>query len=180
MQMMHVRLDGQVSRVVFMGAELCVWDGGEDSTEEARTPAQGGFLIFPAGHPKKKKKKKVLVTAKQFNHCFDNSDTPTHSGANCRTWTFHQCDMFSGFIMIPPRKKLFFLHLLLLSTVYFWPIISGARQLSLEGEEKRETIYWLQKYATVPEKQIHYSHEESHRQCLPFTYGRNDNAGKHK
>lgn len=54
MQMMHVRLDGEASRVVFIGAELCVWDEGEDSTEEARTPAEGGFLFFPAGHQKKK------------------------------------------------------------------------------------------------------------------------------
>lgn len=74
MQMMHVRLDGEVSRVVFIGAELCVWDEGEDLTEEARRAAFSFSLLVI--------KKKVLVTAKQFNHCFDNSDTPTHSGAN--------------------------------------------------------------------------------------------------
>lgn len=108
---------GSQQGCVYRGRTVCLgWGrrldwGGENAS-------WGRLSLFPCWSSKKKK---VLVTAKQFNHCFDNSDTPTHSGADCRTWTFHQCDMFLfSFIIIPPRKKPFFW-----TYFCFRPFISG-------------------------------------------------------
>lgn len=88
---------GQVVRFVYMqmqsgwgspliGAKACMKMRVNlklEAEREEKNTSYTGFSspsqIFPSGH--QNQSLKVLVTPKQFNHCFDNSGTPTHSSS---------------------------------------------------------------------------------------------------
>lgn len=94
--------------VLYRGQNLCGREGEierrglrERERERKRHQPRSLFhslqIFFPAGH------QKVLVTPKQLHHCFDNSDTPTHS---CWTWTTVHCTLVR-FINVSPKKSAF-------------------------------------------------------------------------
>ena len=147
MQLKRVRLNRQFYKVVYRGPKSAwMWglnrkmrperEGDRErererkKTNQPRTVFHSLQIFFPAGH------QKVLVTPKQLHHCFDNSDTPTHSCRSCWTWTTVHCTLVR-FINVSPMKNAFFLCLVDI-TVSVWLIINWARHQLSEKEKGKK------------------------------------------
>lgn len=104
----HMSEWGRPHYCVYGGLNLCEHEGKSErggrqrQKERERRKSAAGWRFsfsftdfFPAGH--ENQSLKVLVTPKQFNHCFDNSDSSRHSSSSCRTWTTVDLSVWYGF-----------------------------------------------------------------------------------
>lgn len=104
----HMSEWGRPHYCVYGGLNLCEHEGRSErggrqrqkEREEKVQQDEEGFLspsqIFFFLLVMKNQSLKVLVTPKQFNHCFDNSDSSRHSSSS-RTWTTVDLSVWYGF-----------------------------------------------------------------------------------